>query len=117
MTNQQLAADIAAKLVSLTNCKETDDIIKSYNIFYNNIIELLGFDNPAVNAIAASSFAATSPRNIPVVKSQEEMKMRLNDFTITSEGAVTAPMIQSSRPVKKDRPKKHPPKSKGPIDF
>lgn len=116
MTNQQTAAEVAARLVALTNCKETDEIIETFNLFYNNIIGKLGVDNYDLSTVISNG-AVKSPRNIPVVKSQEEMKMKLNDYTSGSGGAVTGSMVQSSRPVKKGRPKAHPPKDKGPYEF
>jgi hypothetical protein len=112
VTNAQVAADVAARLVSLTNCKDKFEILETYDMFFEHVIkDLEGFTDTVQKIVSTN---VNSPRNIPVVKSQEELKMKLNDYTITGGGAVTASMIQSSRPVKKDRPKKHPPKSKGP---
>lgn len=116
MTNAQVAADVAARLVALTNCKDTSEILETYDMFFKHVVkDLGGFTDTTPTT---TSTTVNSPRNIPVVKSQEEMKMKLNDYSFTSNGgAVTPPMVQSSRPIKKDRPKAHPPKSKGPTVF
>lgn len=115
MTNNQIAAQVAAELTALTNCKEIDDIVDAFNVFFEEIINKLGKESTQPSMTISTG--ASSPRNIPVVKSQEELKLRLNDYTLASGGAITESMLQSSRPVKKDRPKKHPPKSKGPTIF
>lgn len=115
MTNAQVAAQVAAQLTSLTNCKEVDELNQTFNLFFENIIDKLGTEQ--VQPTITMPSVANSPRNIPVIKSQEELKMKLNDYTIGSGGAITNPMIQSSRPVKKGRPKAHPPKDKGPTIF
>lgn len=115
MTNAQVAADVAARLVALTNCKDTSEILETYDMFFEHVIkDLGGFTDSTVTTQTTS---VNSPRNIPVVKSQEELKMKLSDYSLGAGGAVTGSMIQSSRPVKKDRPKAHPPKSKGPTTF
>jgi hypothetical protein len=115
MTNAQTAAEVASRLVALTNCKEPAEIIQVYDKFFNHIIEGLGED--VVVRASNPNNAVESPRNIPVVKSQEELKMKLNDYSFGTGGGVTTAMVQSSRPIKKDRPKAHPPKPKGPTTF
>ncbi len=115
MTNAQVAADVAARLVALTNCKDTSEILETYDMFFKHVVKDLGGLTDTTPTTASTT--VNSPRNIPVVKSQEEMKMKLNDDTINAGGAVTGSMVQSSRPIKKDRPKAHPPKSKGPTVF
>ena len=115
MTNAQIAAQVAAQLTSLTNCKEVNELNETFNLFFDTVIDKLGADAPQPTMTYPT--VANSPRNIPVIKSQEELKMKLNDYTIGSGGGVTSPMVQSSRPVRKNRPKAHPPKDKGPTIF
>jgi hypothetical protein len=112
VTNAQAAAQVAAQLVGLTNCKETGEITETFLNLFDRVFELL--NEYETEPVMKTLQSVNSPRNIPVLKTQEELKMKLNDYTATSGGAVTASMVQSSRPIKKDRPKAHPPRTKGP---
>ena len=115
MTNAQVAAQVAAQLVGLTNCKETSEITETFLNLFDRVFELL--NEHEIAPVVMTMQSVNSPRNIPVLKTQEELKMKLNDYTATSGGAVTTSMVQSSRPIKKNRPKAHPPKDKGPTIF
>ena len=115
MTNMQTAAQVAAQLTSLTNCKDTESILKTFNYFFDEVSEKLGSDKVVINNTQISN-TVSSPRNVPVIKSQEELKTKLTAYSTTPEAALNAAMMQSARPVKKNRPKAHPPK-KSTLEF
>jgi hypothetical protein len=115
MTNMQTAAQVAAQLTSLTNCKDNEAILETFNFFFDEISEKLGSDKVVINNTQISS-GVSSPRNVTVIKSQEELQSKLASYTTNPEAALSAAMLQSARPIKKNRPKAHPPK-KSTLEF
>ena len=61
MTNMQTAAQVAAQLTSLTNCKDTESILETFNYFFDEVSEKLGSDKVVINNTQISNTVSSPP--------------------------------------------------------